>query len=106
MCRMHMDLRKSGVSSRRMSGRWGSLESATSQPEGLRAHHEKGLPNMQFEIRRASGAQKYYWRIVASNSQVLATSETYWNKQDAINAADSVRRNAAGAPIYDYAKAA
>lgn len=61
---------------------------------------------MQFEIRRATGSQKYYWRIVASNGQVLATSETYWNKQDAINAADSVRRNAATAPIYDYAKAA
>ena len=56
---------------------------------------------MQFEIRRASGGQ-YYWRIVASNGQVLATSETYYNKQDAHSAAESVKQSAAGAPIYDY----
>jgi uncharacterized protein YegP (UPF0339 family) len=56
---------------------------------------------MQFEIRRASGGQ-YYWRIVASNGQVLATSETYYNKADAQSAAKSVKNHAAGAPIYDY----
>ena len=57
---------------------------------------------MQFEIRRASGGQ-YYWRIVASNGQVLATSETYYNKADAQSAAESVRLHAGSAPIYDYA---
>ncbi|MXW42909.1 MAG: DUF1508 domain-containing protein [Acidimicrobiia bacterium] len=35
---------------------------------------------MQFEIRDAVNEQ-YYWRIVASNGQVLATSETYVAKQ-------------------------
>jgi uncharacterized protein YegP (UPF0339 family) len=30
---------------------------------------------MQFEIRPAAGGE-FYWRIVASNGQVLATSET------------------------------
>jgi uncharacterized protein YegP (UPF0339 family) len=56
---------------------------------------------MQFEIHRASGGQ-YYWRIVASNGQVLATSETYYNKADAQSAAESVRSNAGSAPVYDY----
>lgn len=56
---------------------------------------------MQFEIHRASGGQ-YYWRIVASNGQVLATSETYYNKADAQSAAESVRAYAASAPVYDY----
>jgi uncharacterized protein YegP (UPF0339 family) len=56
---------------------------------------------MQFEIRRAAGGQ-YYWRIVASNGQVLATSETYYNKADAQSAAESVKQSAASAPIYDY----
>jgi len=57
---------------------------------------------MQFEIRRASGGQ-YYWRIVASNGQVLATSETYYNKADAQHAAELVRSSSVTAPIYDYA---
>jgi uncharacterized protein YegP (UPF0339 family) len=62
---------------------------------------------MQFEIRRAqSGAQHYYWLIRASNGQVLATSETYYNKQDAINAAWIVKRQAGDAEVYDYAAAA
>jgi uncharacterized protein YegP (UPF0339 family) len=56
---------------------------------------------MKFEIRRASGGQ-YYWRIVASNGQVLATSETYYNKGDAQSAAEIVKRGAAGAPIFDF----
>jgi uncharacterized protein len=57
---------------------------------------------MQFEIHRASGGQ-YYWRIVASNGQVLATSETYYNKADAQSAAESVRSNAGSSPVYNYA---
>jgi uncharacterized protein YegP (UPF0339 family) len=56
---------------------------------------------MQFEIRAAAAGQ-YYWRIVAANGQVLATSETYHNKADANSAAQSVKANAAGAPVYDY----
>lgn len=61
---------------------------------------------MQFELRRATGSQPWYWLIRASNGRVLATSETYFNRQDAINAADSVRKNAATAPFYDMTKAA
>lgn len=55
---------------------------------------------MKFEIRDATGGQ-FYWRIVASNGQVLATSETYYNKADARSAAQSVKDNAATAPISD-----
>lgn len=56
---------------------------------------------MKFEIHRASGGQ-YYWRIVASNGQVLATSETYYNRTDAQAAAESVKSQAGSAPIDDY----
>jgi uncharacterized protein YegP (UPF0339 family) len=56
---------------------------------------------MRFEIHRASGGQ-YYWRIVASNGQVLATSETYYNKADALSAAESVRSSVGSAQINDY----
>jgi uncharacterized protein YegP (UPF0339 family) len=58
---------------------------------------------VKFEIRKSnSTTQPYYWRIVASNGQVLATSETYVAKQSAINAAASVKSTAGSATIYDY----
>ena len=57
---------------------------------------------MKFEIRKSnSTTQPYYWRIVASNGQVLATSETYVAKQSAINAAQSVKSGASAARIVD-----
>jgi uncharacterized protein YegP (UPF0339 family) len=62
---------------------------------------------MQFELHRAgSGQQHWYWLIRASNGKVLATSETYWNRQDAIDAASSVKEQAASAQFYDMTKAA
>ena len=61
---------------------------------------------MQFELRRARGIQPWYWLIRASNGQVLATSETYYNRDDAINAVNSVKQNAANAPFYDKSEAA
>ena len=57
---------------------------------------------MHFEIRRSSNWQ-FYWRIVASNGQVLAHSETYAAKASAISAAQSVQSGVGTAPLYDYA---
>lgn len=55
---------------------------------------------MKFEIRRASGGQ-YYWRIIATNGQVLAVSETFYDKHAAQAAAELVQREATGAQILD-----
>lgn len=55
---------------------------------------------MKFEIRRASGSQ-FYWRIVASNGQVLATSETYVSKSGCENAIGTAKSGASTAPTYD-----
>lgn len=61
------------------------------------------MATLDFQIRKANGVQPYYWRIVSTgNSSVLATSETYYNKQDAINAADIVRKNSASSDFTDY----
>jgi uncharacterized protein YegP (UPF0339 family) len=58
---------------------------------------------VEFQIQRSNSyTQPYYWRIVATNGRVLASSETYVNKQDAINAAASVKTNAPAADFYDY----
>lgn len=62
--------------------------------------HPERCTCVQFEIHKATNGQ-YFWRIVASNRQVLATSETYYNKSDAQRAAQSVKTNAASAPIVD-----
>lgn len=57
---------------------------------------------MKFEIRNSnSQTQPYYWRIVATNGNVLASSETYVNKTDATAAAQSVINNAATASLED-----
>jgi len=61
----------------------------------------KEVMRLRFEIRNAQNYQ-YYWRIVASNGRVLATSETYRNKQDAVSAASSVKSQAPSAQVVDY----
>jgi uncharacterized protein YegP (UPF0339 family) len=58
---------------------------------------------MRFEVHLSnSTTQPYYWLIRAANNRVLASSETYVNKQDAINAAHSVKQNAGAADVYDH----
>ena len=61
---------------------------------------------MQFQIHKARGQQHYYWIIVASNGKTLATSETYYNKQDALHAINLVISGASAAKVYDYSAAA
>ena len=56
---------------------------------------------IEFQLHRAINGQ-FYCRIVASNGEVLFTSETY-HKQDLVYAADMVRAYATGAQILDYA---
>lgn len=60
---------------------------------------------MKFEIHDSANGQ-FYWRIVASNGRVLATSETYHNKSDAESAARSVKVSAGSAAIEDHTRRA
>jgi uncharacterized protein YegP (UPF0339 family) len=57
---------------------------------------------IEFQGHRAVDGQ-YCCRIVASNGEVLFTSETYQNKKDLAYAADVVRAYATSAQILDYA---
>lgn len=58
---------------------------------------------IEFQIQRSNNAwQPYFWRIVAGNGKVLAHSENYQNKADAISAAGTVIREAQGAEFIDY----
>ena len=55
---------------------------------------------MRFEIIRARlpRRQRWRWRIVATNGRVLAWSEAYTNRADAVAAIETVRDNAYAAP--------
>jgi uncharacterized protein YegP (UPF0339 family) len=44
---------------------------------------------------------KFHFNLVASNGQVIATSETYETKMSALNGIESVRKNAPDAEIDD-----
>lgn len=55
---------------------------------------------MKFQIKRTSNNQ-FRFNIVASNGQVLATSETYVQKASAVSAIESIKKNIAAASTED-----
>jgi uncharacterized protein YegP (UPF0339 family) len=55
---------------------------------------------MRFVIKKASSGQ-YRFNLVASNGQVLATSETYTRKQSALDTIRSIQTSAAAATVDD-----
>jgi uncharacterized protein YegP (UPF0339 family) len=55
---------------------------------------------VKYQIKKSSNGQ-FRFNVVASNGQVLATSETYVKKASAISAIESIKKNAAGADIED-----
>jgi len=44
---------------------------------------------MKIQILKSKNAQ-FYWRIVARNGRILATSETYKSKQSCLHTAEKV----------------
>lgn len=48
---------------------------------------------MKIQILKSTNGQ-FYWRIVARNNRILATSETYKSKQSAIKSAFLLREEA------------
>lgn len=63
---------------------------------------------VQFELRYTpKGSQHWFWEIRSvGNRKILATSETYYNREDAVEAANLVRFNAGTAQFFDYSAAA
>ena len=54
----------------------------------------------KFVLKKGSTG-KYHFNLVASNGQVIATSEAYESKASALNGIESVKRNAPDAPVED-----
>jgi uncharacterized protein YegP (UPF0339 family) len=56
---------------------------------------------MEIELRKSQWSPTWYWRIVSSNGQIMATSESYWDRQEAISAVVSVQAGALAAPFRE-----
>jgi uncharacterized protein YegP (UPF0339 family) len=54
----------------------------------------------KFVLRRGSTG-KYHFNLLATNGQVIASSESYESKASALNGIESVKRNASNAPVED-----
>ena len=54
----------------------------------------------KFVLKKGSTG-KFSFSLVATNGQVIATSEAYESKASAVNGIETVKRNAADAAIYD-----
>jgi uncharacterized protein len=57
----------------------------------------------KFVLKKGSTG-KYHFNLVATNGQVIATSENYESKASALNGIESVKRNAPDAKIDDQTK--
>ena len=55
---------------------------------------------MKFMIKKTSNNQ-YRFNILASNGQIMATSETYVQKASAVSAIESIKKNVATAQTED-----
>ncbi|MCJ7826699.1 MAG: DUF1508 domain-containing protein [Demequinaceae bacterium] len=56
---------------------------------------------MKFVIKKSPKTGQFWFTIVASNGQALATSEQYTAKASAINAIESIQKGAAKAPVVE-----
>ncbi len=54
----------------------------------------------KFQLKKGSSG-KYHFNLLASNGQVIATSESYESKRSALNGIESIKANAPGAPTED-----
>jgi uncharacterized protein len=54
----------------------------------------------KFVVKKGSSG-KYHFNLVASNGQVIASSEAYESKSSALNGIESVKKNAPNAEIDD-----
>ena len=55
---------------------------------------------MKFVVKK-SGNGEFRFNLVATNGQVVATSETYKQKASALNTIESIQKSAGGASIDD-----
>jgi uncharacterized protein YegP (UPF0339 family) len=57
---------------------------------------------MKFVVKKTSNGE-FRFNLIASNGQVVATSESYKEKRSALSTIESIKKNAGGATIDDQA---
>lgn len=55
----------------------------------------------KFELFKSEKNSQYYFRLKASNGEVIASSEGYTSKASALNGIESIRHHAAQARLVD-----
>jgi len=61
------------------------------------------MPEPRFEIYK-DHAEKFRWRLMASNDQEIASGQGYESKEGCMKGVESVKNNASKAKIVDMTK--
>jgi uncharacterized protein YegP (UPF0339 family) len=56
---------------------------------------------MKFTVQKSDKSGEFWFRIVAANGNILASSQQYTDKRSAIAAIESIQKNAADADVVD-----
>ncbi|MCR6712144.1 MAG: YegP family protein [Demequina sp.] len=56
---------------------------------------------MKFTIHKSDKSGEFWFRIVASNGNILASSQQYADKRSAVAAIESIQKNGPGADVVD-----
>jgi len=56
---------------------------------------------MKFTIQKSEKSGEFWFRIVAANGNILASSQQYSDKRSALAAVESIQKNAADAEVVD-----
>ena len=56
---------------------------------------------MKFTIHKSEKTGEFWFRIVASNGNILASSQQYAQKRSALDAVASIKKNGPDAPVED-----
>lgn len=60
------------------------------------------MADVEYRLHKGTTVQPYWWTVVSvGNGRTLAKSENYYNRADAINAANLVRLGSGGAEFFD-----
>jgi len=56
---------------------------------------------VKFTIHKSEKTGEFWFRIVASNGNILASSQQYAQKRSALDAVESIKKNGPDAPVED-----
>ena len=61
------------------------------------------MADVEYRLHKGASVQAYWWTVVSTgNWKTLAKSENYYNRNDAIHAANLVRQGSSGASFTDH----